>query len=211
MRVQHLTETQKTILFGCQIVLMSAFVSGESGGSLSFWMLILELIKDFQQLMSPLHFQIFLQWLLSDGAMYSMRELASLYSLCVDAVMLHERKCLIIVDEIKKKQRDASVLGSSYLSLSAVMDDNLGVGCVFVYRSGAKWPGTGANRKRPCPLTNEQHYSDGVFVVSALCCSPHSAVTGSAAADAPLPHFDALSVYRLLKRKQENKTPGNCW
>lgn len=51
--------------------------------------------------------------------------------------------------------------------------------CVFVYRSGAKWPGTGANRKRPCPPTNEQHYSNGVFVVSALCCSPHTAVTGS--------------------------------
>ena len=53
--------------------------------------------------------------------------------------------------------------------------------CVFVYRSGAKWPGTGANRIRPCPPTNEKHYSNGVFVVSAVRCSPHAAVTGSIA------------------------------
>lgn len=53
--------------------------------------------------------------------------------------------------------------------------------CVFVYLSGAKLPGTGANRKRPCPPTNEQHYSNGVFVVSALRCGPHTAVTGSIA------------------------------
>lgn len=43
--------------------------------------------------------------------------------------MLRERKCLIMADEIKQ-QKGAFVLGSSYLSLGAVMDDNLGVECV---------------------------------------------------------------------------------
>lgn len=71
--------------------------------------------------------------------MYSTRELASLSSLCVDAVMLHKRKCLIIAEE-KKKTKNAFVLSVAYLSPSVVMDDNLGVECVcvFVYRSGAK-------------------------------------------------------------------------
>lgn len=48
--------------------------------------------------------------------------------------------------------------------------------CVFVYRSGAKWPGTGGNRKRARPPTNERRYSNGVFVVRR---SPHAAVAGS--------------------------------
>lgn len=105
------------------------FVSGESGGSLLFSALILEWIKGFQQLKPPLYFQIFLQWLFSDGTAYSTRKLASLYSLCATAVMLRKRKCLIMADEIKQ-QKGAFVLGSSYLSLGAVMDDNLGVECV---------------------------------------------------------------------------------
>lgn len=73
--------------------------------------------------------------------MYSTRELASLSSLCVDAVMLHKRKCLIIAEEKKQqKTKNAFVLSVAYLSPSVVMDDSLGVECVcvFVYRSGAK-------------------------------------------------------------------------
>lgn len=58
-----------------------------------------------------------------------MRELASLYSLCVDAVMLH-RKEMSNHCGGNKKQKDTFVLGSLYLSLSAVMDDNLGDECV---------------------------------------------------------------------------------
>lgn len=108
-------------------------------------------------------------------------EWASLSSLALDAVSLCKSKCLIIADEIKEKNNDEFDSGSSYFSLSAVMDDNLGVECVcvFVYCCSAKWPGTDANRKRPCPPTNEQHYSNGVFVVSVLRCGPHNAVTGS--------------------------------
>lgn len=88
-------------------------------------------MKDFQQLKSPLDFHILLRWLFSDGTLYSVRALASLYSLREDAVMLHERKCLITAREIKKRG-DAFVLGGSYLSASAVMDDNLGVERVCV-------------------------------------------------------------------------------
>lgn len=62
-------------------------------------------------------------------------------------------------------------------SLRAVMDDRPGVECVFVFCRGAKWPGMGANRKRACPQTNEQHYSNAVFVVSAVCCGLNTAVT----------------------------------
>jgi len=46
-------------------------------------------------------------------------------------VTLLKRKCLIIGDRIKrKKEKDTFVLSVSYLSLSAVMDDNFGVECV---------------------------------------------------------------------------------
>lgn len=41
--------------------------------------------------------------------MYSTRELASLSSLCVDAVMLHKRKCLIIAEEKKQQKNEKCI------------------------------------------------------------------------------------------------------
>lgn len=117
------------------------------------------------------------------------RELAPLYSLCADAVMLGERKRLIISDEKEEKKKKKKTTPERCICLGRLVLLSCRRDgwqpwcwvCVFVYRSGAKWPGTGANRRRPCPPTNEQHYSNGVFVVSALCCCPHAAVTGTIA------------------------------
>lgn len=163
---------------------------GESGGSLLFSVLTLELMKDFQPLKSPLDFQIFLQELLSVGTVYSRREPASLYSLCADAAMLHRRKCLIIAEEIKNRKTHLS-WASSYLSLSAVMDDNLGVECVCLSIAAVQSDqGQAPTEKGPVP----QLMSSIIQMESLL--SVHSAVVCTLL-QAASP--DALSVYRLLK------------
>lgn len=130
--------------------------------------------KDFQLLKPLLDFQIFLQWLSLQMAPCNLWALASLYSTGLGAVILHKRKCIIMADEMKGKNRHICL---RTFSLGAVMDDRPSVECVFVFCRGAKWPGTGANRKRACPQTNEQHYSNGVFVVSAVRCGLNAAVT----------------------------------
>ena len=120
----------------------------------------------------------------------SERELASLYSLCVDAVILHQRKCLIIAKG-NKKQNDAFVLASSYLSLSAVMDDNLGVECVCLSIAAVQSDqGQAPTEKGPVPqlmssiIQMESLLSVHCAVVRTLL-SPHA------------PHFDVLSPFEM--------------
>lgn len=90
-----------------------------------------------------------------------------------------------------KKQKDAFVFGGSHLSLSAVMDDNLGVECVCLYIAAVQSDqGQAPTEKGPVP----QLMSSIIQMESLL--SVHSAVvhillSQTALPDAPLPHFDA--------------------
>lgn len=98
-----------------------------------------------------------------------------------------------------KNQKDAFVLGSSYLSLSAVMDDNLGVECVCLSIAAVQSDqGQAPTEKGPVP----QLMSSIIQMESLLsvhCAVVRTLLSQAASPDAALPHFDALSVYRLLK------------
>lgn len=83
-------------------------MSGESGGSLSLGVLILESVKDFQRLGSPLDSQILPRRLFLDGTPVQYERAGITFFLCEDAVMLLERKCLIIAEEIKNTGRHLS-------------------------------------------------------------------------------------------------------
>lgn len=87
------------------------------------------------------------------------------------AVILHERKCIILADEMEERKKKHRHVCLRTFSLGAVMDERARCRvCVCLSPRCKVTGGTGANRKRACPQTNEQHYSNGVFVVSAVCC-----------------------------------------
>lgn len=78
--------------------------------------------------------------------------------------------------------------------------------CVFVCRSSAKWPGT---EKGPVPrlMSSIIQMESLLSVHRAVVCT---LLSQEALPDAPLPRFDASSVYRFLKCMRENKAPWNC-
>lgn len=89
-----------------------------------------------------------------------------------------------------KKQKDAFVLGGSHLSLSAVMDDNLGVECVCLYIAAMQSDqGQAPTEKGPVP----QLMSSIIQMESLLSvhCAVVHILSQTALPDAPLPHFDA--------------------
>lgn len=177
-------------------------------GSLLSGVLILELILRFPPAQVSSGFSD-----LSSVALFSWRHVQyeragiTLFSLCGCCETPQEKMSNHCRGN--KKQKDAFVLGGSYLSLSAVMDDNLGVECVCLSIAAVQSDqGQAPTEKGPVP----QLMSSIIQMESLLsvhCALVHTLLSQAASSDAPLPHFDALSLYRLLKCIWENKAPSN--
>lgn len=94
-----------------------------------------------------------------------------------------------------KKENDAFVLGTSYLSLAAVMDDNLGVECVCLSIAVLQSDqGQAPTEEGPVP----QLMSSIIQMQSLLsvhCALVHTVLSQAALPNATLSHFDALSVH----------------
>lgn len=100
------------------------------------------------------------------------------------------------------KNRNTFVLCCLYLSLGVVMDDNLGVECVCLSIAAVQSDqGQAPMEKGPVP----QLMSSIIQMESLL--SAHSAVVRTLLSHPLLSHFDAPSVYHLLKCMWENSTP----
>lgn len=146
---------------------MNAFVSVEPGCLWLFGVLARQSTKDFQLLNSPLDFfrsffnSSLYRW-------HRTRAGITLFSwLGCSGSPQKEMSNQCRWNEMK--ERIDTIVASLYIFSQC--DDRWQPWyqvCMFVYCSSAKWPGTGTNRKRPCPQTNEQHYSNGAFVVSAV-------------------------------------------
>lgn len=103
-----------------------------------------------------------------------------------------------------KKQKDAFVLGSSYLSLSAVMDDNLGVECVCLSIAAVQSDQGQAPTEKGPVLQLMSSIIQMESLLSVHCAVVRTLLSQAASPDAPFPHFDALSIYRLFKCMWEN-------
>lgn len=111
----------------------------------------------------------------------------------------------------KKNQIDTFVLGSSYLSLSAVMDNNLSVECVCLSIAAVQSDqGQAPTEKGPVPklMSSIIQMESLLSVHCAVVCT---LLSQAASPDAPSPfHFDA-EFFAYWNACEKNKTPWNYW